>query len=82
MEDYLKAVDFDFLTINDSHRLQKQATHLSKKRLRKKIVLSKQRDHDIAELKAAVEFVKKKINAAVVSGPSSGVIANDKCIPK
>jgi CubicO group peptidase (beta-lactamase class C family) len=29
LEDYLKAVDF--LTINNSYRLQKQATHLSEK---------------------------------------------------
>jgi hypothetical protein len=54
--------------------------HIYLKRLRKKIVLSKQRDHDIAELKAAIEFLKKKINTAVVSDPSSGVISNDKGI--
>ena len=70
MKDYLKAVDF--LRINDNHRLQKQAMYISE--TIKKLVLSKQRDNDIAELKAAVEFLKNKINAAVVSDPSSEVI--------
>jgi hypothetical protein len=51
LKDYLKAVDF--LRINDNHRLQKQAMYISE--TIKKLVLSKQRDNDIAELKAAVE---------------------------
>jgi hypothetical protein len=39
LKDYLKAVDF--LRINDNHRLQKEAIHISE--TTKKIVLSKQR---------------------------------------
>ena len=41
-----------------------------------------EKDKDISELKAAVEFLKNKINAAVISDPSSEVIKNDKGIPK
>ena len=70
LKDCLKAVEF--LRINDNHRLQKQTIHISEKT--KKLVLSKQRDNDIAELKAAIEFLKNKINAAVVSDPSSEIL--------
>jgi hypothetical protein len=69
LKDYLKAVEF--LRINDN-QTPKQAIHISEKI--KKLVLSKQRDNDIAELKAAIEFLKNKINAAVVSDPSSEIL--------
>jgi integrase len=42
----------------------------------------KQRENDFAELKSAVEFLKDKINAAVITEPSSEVISDEKCIPK
>ena len=42
----------------------------------------KQRENDVAELKSAVEFLKDKINAAVIAEPSSKVITNEKGIPK
>jgi integrase len=42
----------------------------------------KQRENDYAELKSAVEFLKDKINAAVIAEPSSKVITNENGIPK
>jgi RecA-family ATPase len=42
----------------------------------------KQRENDFAELKSAVEFLKDKINAAVIADPSSKVITNENGVPK
>ncbi len=41
-----------------------------------------ERDKDIDELKVTVEFLKNKINAAIIIDPSSELISNDKSIPK
>jgi hypothetical protein len=42
----------------------------------------KQRENDFAELKSAVEFLKDKINAAVIAEPSSKIIDDEKGVPK
>ena len=42
----------------------------------------KQRENDFAELKSAVEFLKDKINAAVIAEPSTEVITDEKGISK
>ena len=42
----------------------------------------KQRENDVAELKSAVDFLKDKINAAVIAEPSSKVITNENGVPK
>jgi hypothetical protein len=40
------------------------------------------KDKDLGKLKAAVEFLKNKINEAIIGEPTSEVISNDKGIPK
>jgi hypothetical protein len=83
LEDYLKAIDF--LTINDHNRLQKQAIDASEKSKEENSLIKTklhERDDDIAELKPAVKFLTDKINAAVISDPSSEVISNEKGVPK
>jgi hypothetical protein len=83
LEDYLKAIDL--LTINDHHRLQKQATNMSEKAREENGLIKmklQERDNDISELKAAVKFLTDKINAAVIGEPTSEVIVNEKGIPK
>jgi integrase len=42
----------------------------------------KQRENDFAELKSAVEFLKDKINAAVIAEPSSKITADENGVPK
>ena len=42
----------------------------------------KQRENEFAELKSVVEFLKNKINAVVISEPSSKVITNENGVPK
>jgi site-specific recombinase XerD len=41
----------------------------------------RQRENDFAELKSAVEFLKDKINAAVIADPSGKVIADENGVP-
>jgi hypothetical protein len=84
LEEYLKAVNF--LTINDSHRLQKEVADISQKVKEENSLVNakiQQRDNDIAELRAAVAFLSDKVNAAIIaSEPSSKVISNQKGVPK
>jgi hypothetical protein len=42
----------------------------------------KQRENDFAKLKSAVEFLKDKINTAVIADPSSKVITDENGVPK
>jgi hypothetical protein len=83
LEDYLKAIDF--LTINDHHRLQKEATDISEKAREENGLIKmklQERDNDISELKAAVKFLTDKINAAIIGEPTSEVLTNEKGVPK
>ena len=57
LEDYQKAIDL--LTINDHHRLQKQATDVSEKAREENGLIKmklQERDNDIAELKTVLNF--------------------------
>jgi integrase len=80
LEDYLKATDL--LTINaDKIVLQKQVTELKEKTRDNEYIIKaklQEKDNDIAELKTAVEFLKNKINAAVIADPSSEVMSDGK----
>jgi hypothetical protein len=84
LEDYLKAVDL--LTINDDKSiLQKQLADLTERNRKQAIdtvTRLEDRDKDIVELKAAVEFLKNKMNAALISQPSTEVISDDKGMPR
>ena len=84
LDEYLKAVDF--LTINDSHRLQKEVTDISQKAKEANSLINaklQQRDNDIAELRAAVAFLSDKVNAAIIANePSSKVISDQNGVPK
>jgi hypothetical protein len=84
LEDYMKAVDL--LTINDDKRtLQNQVSELTEKSRDNEYTLKtklQERDKDIAELQAAVEFLKNKMIAAMISRPLTEVISNEKGIPK
>lgn len=84
VQDYIKSVNL--LTINnDKSKLEKQVEELKEKSKDNEYILKEklqERDNDIAELKTAVEFLKNKINAVVISDPSSKVISNDKGVPK
>jgi hypothetical protein len=84
-EDYIKSVNL--LTINnDKSKLERQVEELKEKSKDNEYILKEklqERDNDIAELKTAVEFLKNKINAAIIANDSSSkVISNDKAIPK
>jgi hypothetical protein len=84
LEDYLKAVPL--LTINgDNIVLQKKVAELTEKSKDSEYIVKaklSEKDNDILELKAAVEFLKNKVNGAIISDSSSEVISNDKGIPK
>ena len=78
VEDYIKSVNL--LTINnDKSKLEKQVEELKEKSKDNEYILKEklqERDNDIAELKTAVEFLKNKINAVVISDQSSEVLKN------
>ena len=65
LEDYLKAIDF--LTINNQNKLQKQIADLTEKNIEEDVEMKikiQERDSDIAELKASVQFLKDTINGS------------------
>jgi hypothetical protein len=78
LEDYLKANDF--LLIDNQQKLQKHIVDLTEKNQKQRndaITRLQERDKDIIELKAAVEFLKNKMIAAMISRPLTEVISDE-----
>jgi hypothetical protein len=83
LDDYLKAINF--LIVDDQQKMQKQLADLSEKNKKQSndaVTRLQERDKDIAELRDAVEFLKNKMNAALISRPLTEVISDEKGIPR
>jgi hypothetical protein len=80
----LKAIDL--LTINgDKRHFQNQIIELKERSKESENIIQtklKEKDDDIAELKAAVKFLINKANAAAIADPSSELTSNEKGFPK